>query len=252
MVWYESLFDERYLAFYEELFDTSVADRDAAFIETVLALEPGQRLLELGCGFGRHAVAFARDGLTVTGVELSGSMLGIARKLAEEASVEVRWEQRDIRSLDRLGPFDACTCLYTVLGYFGDEENEAVLRSVHDALSPHGTVLFDLTNPLPLIARWPSESWKEISTGVRRESSRYDALTARVSTDRVLYRHDGGKLQLPRSEVRLYAPHEVRAMLTRSGFEIEQVFGGLRGEPFDGQKSLRQVWVARRGSAQPG
>ncbi len=246
MPWYDDLFDERYLAFYEELFDTSVADRDAEFVERALSIAPPARVLELGCGFGRHAVALAKRGYHVTGTDLSPAMLAIAQKLAADAGVDVRWERRDMRELAGLGPFDACTCLYTVLGYFDDDQNESVLRAVHGLLAPGARLMLDVTNPLPQLHRWPGESWKEISTGVRREASRYDPLTGRLTTERVLYRADGGKLTMPPSVVRMYAPHELRAMLLRSGFEVEQLFGGMRDEPFDWKRSPRQVWVARR------
>jgi SAM-dependent methyltransferase len=215
MEWYESLFDERYLTFYEELFDTSVAARDVAFAEQALATSPGARWLELGCGFGRHAVEIARRGYEVVGLDRSTSMLRLGARLADEAGVTVRWEPRDLRDTSGLGPFDVCTCLYTAWGYFDDRENEAALRAVREALRQGGLLMLDVTNPIPLLARWPTEIWKEISTGVRRETSRYDAMTARVTTERVLFLAQGGRLELPASVVRMYAPHEVRAVLHR-------------------------------------
>jgi len=80
--WFETLFDESYIAFYEELQDREVAAKDAEFVERALALPAEARLLDLGCGFGRHAVSLAMRGHRVTGLDLSRPLLRIARDLA--------------------------------------------------------------------------------------------------------------------------------------------------------------------------
>lgn len=88
--------------------------------------------------------------------------------------------------------------------------------------------------------------WTETSIGVRHEVSRYDPMTGRVHTDRVLHFAEGGRAELPSSDVRLYAPHEVARMLRESGFEVEQVYGGMGDTPLQWSGSPRQVWIARR------
>ena len=100
--WFEALFDDRYLKFYPELFDLDVAERDAAFADRALSLPSGASLLDLGCGFGRHAVALAKLGYCVSGVDALTPMLNAARRLAAERDVKVDWVQRDMRSLSGL------------------------------------------------------------------------------------------------------------------------------------------------------
>jgi len=246
--WYEELFDDRYFAFFDELAQGTVtAEEDAAFIERALALPQGARVLELGCGFGRHAVPLAARGFQVTGVDLSEHMLARAASLAQSRGVGLALHRRDMRDLHDLGPFEACTCLYTVLGYFeGDEGDRNTLQGVHDQLVPGGRLLLDLSNPLALMRRWPGDSWKETSNGIRRARMRYDALSAKLVTEHWIYHPDGKREELPTSAVRMYAPHEVRSMLCDAGFDTEQLYGELRDRPFRWNRSGRQVWVATR------
>lgn len=246
MPWYDSLFDHRYVGFYEELLDVSVAARDIAFLDRAMALPPACRVLDLGCGFGRHAVELAARGYDVTGVDLSAPMLEMARAQASERKVSVKLEQRDMRSLSGLGPFGACICIYTVLGYFDDAENASVIAAIADVLEPGARLALDLTNPLAMFTSWPGTVWKETSLGVRSEASRYDAMTGRVITERVLFPSEGGRAALPTSEVRLYAPYEVSHLLRSSGFDVEQVYGAMRDTPLQWNRSPRQVWIARR------
>lgn len=246
MNWYESLFDDRYLRFYPELFDLDFARREIEFIDRALSLNEKAAVLDLGCGFGRHSVPLASKGYTVTGVDLSAPMLSAARRLAAEQSVDVNWIERDMRSLAGMGQFDACVCLYTVFGYFDDDTNEAVLRQVRDILAPDAPFLIDVSNPLVLVSRPISETWREGPFGLRLERSAYDAITGRVVADRVLMSPEGKREELPQSSVRLYTPSELQAGLHRAGFRVEAAYGALDDVPLDPLHSPKIVLLARK------
>jgi SAM-dependent methyltransferase len=242
--WYETLFDERYLEFYEGRLAQAAAEVDADFVDRALALGRGGRILDLGCGFGRHAAALAARGYRLTGVDLSQPMLERAALLAQKCGVTLELVRRDMRDLGGLGPFEACVSLYTVIGYFDDGGNESVVRGVHDILLPGGKLLLDLTNPLAMMRSWPTTVWRETPTGITRETSRYDPMTARLEAERTIFRHDGRRERLPTSSVRMYAPHEVAGMLNEAGFTVERIYGALSDKPFRWNRSLRQVWIA--------
>lgn len=244
--WFAELFDERYLAFYDELLDASVAEADVDFVDRALALPASSSILDLGCGFGRHAIGLARRGYRLDGLDLSPTMIALARRHAREAGVTVEWRERDMRDLDGLGPFDACICLYTAFGFFDDADNRGVLAGVADRLRPGGLFMLDVANPLALLRAWPQRSWRESASGVRLESSRFEPLSGRVVSRRTLLPPDGQRVDLPETSVRMYPPHELGGLLRETGFAVEQVYGSLRDDPFEWNRSLRQVWVARR------
>ncbi len=85
--WYQTLFDDRYLRFYPELFDLDSARHEAEFIDRALALPMNASVLDLGCGFGRHSVPLAAMGYRITGLDASLPMLSAASKLAAEHGV---------------------------------------------------------------------------------------------------------------------------------------------------------------------
>jgi SAM-dependent methyltransferase len=244
--WYEELFDERYLIFYEEAFEAGASAEEIDFIDRALGLPAGSHILDLGCGFGRHAIPLAHRGYRVTGIDLSQTLLDAAQKIARQLGTEVAWLHRDMRQLGDAGPFDACVCLYTAFGYFGDDDNARVLAEVRERLRPGGALLLHVDNPLAIVPRVPDERWSEGSRGVRRESHEYDALTGRLVSKRAILLGEGRRLDLPTSSVRLYAPHETAALLRGVELEIEQLHGGLRGEAFQWKRSPMQAWVARR------
>ena len=244
--WYETFFDERYVAFYPALARRPVAVEEAHFVAGALALEPGARVLDLGCGTGRHSIGLALEGFQVTGLDLSPALLERARSTASARGVEVTWLERDMRDLEDLGPFDACVSLYTAFGFLGDAEDQEVLRQVKAALRPGGAFLLDLTNFLGYLRRFPPEVWREDDRAVLCERNSYDAATGVLVTRRTCYYKDGGRMDLPESRVRAYLPHEVQAMLHRAGLRVEQVLGALADVPFSWADSPNQVYLCRR------
>ena len=98
----------------------------------VLDLAPGSRVLDVGCGPGRHALALGERGARVTGVDISQDFVTLARKAAQEQRLPCTFEVADARHLPYDGTFDAVICLCQ--GAFGLPEEEADDRAVFDGL----------------------------------------------------------------------------------------------------------------------
>jgi len=241
--WYEELFDERYLTFYPVLRQEPVSPDEARFVAHALGLKEGDAVLDLGCGTGRHSVALAQQGMRVTGLDLSETLLAQARSSAAEAGVEVTWLQRDMRDLEDLGPFDACASLYTAFGFFGDDEDQEVLYQVAAALAPGGRFLLDLTNFLGYLIDLPHEAWTEDEQAVCRERNEYEAHSGALVTHRTAFFKEGGRLDLPPSWVRAYLPHEILRMLRCAGLHVEQTLGALDEVGFSWESSPNQVYI---------
>jgi SAM-dependent methyltransferase len=107
----------------------------------------GKRILELGCGAGQAAVAFARHGARVIAVDSSTEQLAAARRLAERLGAKVDFRLADLTELAfvKAESIDLAFCAAT-LDYV--EDLGRVLRAVHRVLEPHhGTFVFTLEHP---------------------------------------------------------------------------------------------------------
>jgi len=112
-------------------------------------------VLDLACGEGTFAVEMARQGYKVTGVDLSPEMFRLAREKAEEAGVEVRFIQQDMRGLSLDEEFDLVTCWYDSLNYLLEyEEFVAAFKNVARVLSSDGLFIFDMNTRYCLAVYW--------------------------------------------------------------------------------------------------
>lgn len=90
---------------------TKGTEQEVDFLWDALRLAPGSRVLDVGCGPGRHALALARRGIDVLGTDRSEEFLALAREAAEHESLPARFECGDVRELSVENEFDAVICL---------------------------------------------------------------------------------------------------------------------------------------------
>ena len=120
---------------------TKGTTQEAKFLLELLHLKKGKRILDVGCGPGRHAVAFARAGLAVTGIDISGRFLELAAKAAHEAGVKAAFFECDARQMPFDDEFDAVVSICQ--GGFGlmGNDDPLVLRRMAEAAKAGGRVL---------------------------------------------------------------------------------------------------------------
>jgi 2-polyprenyl-3-methyl-5-hydroxy-6-metoxy-1,4-benzoquinol methylase/GNAT superfamily N-acetyltransferase len=102
-----------------------------------LGLKPGQKILDIGCGLGRHAIGLAQRGFEVVGVDFSAASIEYAQSMAERAGVAVRFVHADCRKCALDEKFDAALCLYDVVGSFPlDDDNRRILKTIAAHVDP--------------------------------------------------------------------------------------------------------------------
>jgi len=118
---------------------TKGTDQEVEFLVEALALERGMRVLDVGCGPGRHALALARRGIEVVGVDRSPEFLQLARDAASGAGLSPSFVELDVRDLDYDGEFDAAICLCQGgFGLLGGRDEPAVFDSIARSLRAGG------------------------------------------------------------------------------------------------------------------
>jgi SAM-dependent methyltransferase len=129
----------------------------------MLELDGSERILDLACGTGRHALELARRGLSVIGVELLEANVAVAREAAAAKSLSTEFIEADLRDLDFSGEFDLVLSLNDgAIGYFESEaENERTFEVISRALRPPGRHLLQIANVLHAEKFMPMKGWIE-------------------------------------------------------------------------------------------
>lgn len=230
--WYENFFEGVVVDMWRDATTPEATLADAEFLIEALALEPGARVLDAPCGHGRHAVALARQGYRMTGVDISQAMIGHAREAAAEAGVEVDWHLADMRDLPADEPFDAAYCFGNSFGYLGPEGNRIFLEKVAAALAPGA--LFALHTGMTaesVLPRLQDRSWAPIGELLFLEENNYDAAESCLETTYTFVRDGQSETHTARHWI--YTVRELSDLFRDAGFEVRGLFRSLDCEPFE-------------------
>lgn len=220
---WQQFFDGYAPVYMNECFVTNtIAEIDFVLEETGIA--PGSRVLDIGCGTGRHSVELAKRGYRVTGVDLSSGMLAQAKITADEAGVEIEFVHSNAAEFASEAVFDAAICLcegaFCLLGADDDptDRDLAILRNVHGALKPGSTFILTALNGLRMARR---HTQQDVDSGI------FDPITM---TDRnaIDYETPDGRRSFLSRE-RGYAPTELAFLARLAGFNVAHIYGGTAG-----------------------
>ncbi|HEY3801407.1 MAG TPA: methyltransferase domain-containing protein [Kofleriaceae bacterium] len=243
--WFVDLFDEDYLRTLPFL-TPQATQAEAEFVIDTLSLTPGAQVLDVGCGYGRHAMELAARGFHVVGLDLSTSLLLRGGEEASRRGLTINFVRGDMRELDFESQFDGAYCLFSTFGYFDDETNKKALQNVAHALKPNGRVVIEILNRDYLIADLPTRVWWEGEGCVVLEEVELNYFSSRIQVNRSVVFDDGRQLEQEIS-VRAYSLHEVGKLMHAAGFRVLEVSGGYqtRGR-FFGNQSRHIIVLAEK------
>lgn len=244
--WYRSFFEDAYLRVYGHLLTPERAEQETAFMCRALGLETGDAVLDLCCGTGRHAVRFAQRGLRVTGLDLNPEYLAAAAAAARAVGVDLELVESDMREVPFQARFDAAVNLFTAFGYFEDDtDNLRVLEALRSALKPGGRLALDLLSREWLVRHHIPREWWEADGRLFLEERSFDLGASRSHVRFVVVEPDGTRRAMDGHHIRVYALHELRAMLAAAGLRFLVAHGGFNGEPYD-LDARRLIVIAER------
>ena len=204
--WFEDLADHMGEA-YDRYAHTKGTVQEVDHVIAALGLRPGERILDVGCGTGRHAHELARRGIEVHGIDISGRFIDLASAAAAPLAT---FERGDARSMGFDSEFDAVICLCQ--GAFGmmtaDGEDDAVVAGMARALKPGGRVALSAFNAY-FAVKYHDGADFDASTGVSHEVTEI--------------RSESGEPRTVDLWTGCYTPRELRLLFAAHGFAVDSI-----------------------------
>jgi len=225
--------------------------KEAHFIMERINFPPGNKVLDLGCGVGRHAISFARAGGRVTGLDISSLLIARAQEIGRSKNLSVDFVCSDFRNILYENQFDVALLLGDTFGIFNDDDNERFLSMVCNTLNKDGVVVIECINREYIVERMAFQKgigriWKENDGVLSSKVSCFDLVRSRynVWSESMLLK-TGEKVVEPVYSLRLYTLCEMLHLLRKSGIFPHCVTGGYDGSDYMAS-SERMLVIAGR------
>jgi SAM-dependent methyltransferase len=242
--YWDELFDEMYLLTYATLDRGGPQEEEALAAARLAGCEPGADVLDAPCGYGRHSTPLAAAGYHVVGVDRSEVLLEEARRRAGggEWPKWVHGDHRDLPLADE--SFDVVLCLFSSLGYRGEEGDARTLAEFCRVLRPGGRLVIETMHRDRLMHILQPRGWDPLPQGgTLIEERRFDYEEGVTETDHVLIRPDGSRKTVT-YRIRTYTATELGKVVEQAGFVDLAFYGSLEGEALS--RETRLVILARK------
>lgn len=217
--WYARAFDSRYFEVDTSRKPDSVTIDEVKILCSLIGCKTDQRILDLCCGYGRHAVEFAKLGNKVVGLDLSTTLLTYARERASRERVNIDLILADLRR-PPAGPFDVVMCMHTSLGYLPVLDDDlAILSGIYRVLKPGGFLCIHQIDPedMGAIDSCADEHMMLSDGTLFTKRSNFDP-SGPLWWGAYYYDHPSGTTESLPFVIRLYTRLQYQQMLILAGF----------------------------------
>jgi SAM-dependent methyltransferase len=229
---WDAFFSDFYLRAYAGAARDATAGDQALAAARLAGCPEGGELLDVPCGFGRHAIPLAAAGYRVVGVDRAQPLLDEARRRAGNARglKLVRADYRELPFAD--ASFDAAINLFSSLGYLGDDEDTRALAEIGRVLRPGGRLVIETMHRDLLVSGFRERDWELLGEGRLLLEQRTFEPVAGVAQSTQTLVETSGERESRTFSVRVYSVTELLAMLARAGFAETRCHGDVNGAPF--------------------
>jgi D-alanine-D-alanine ligase len=250
--WWKSLFDEVYLMTdARTVGDDALTGKEVDLLRELVPLQPGNKILDLCGGQGRHSLALCQRGFAhCTVFDYSSTLLQIGAKLAKQLNHAVEFMQGDARNIQLpSATYHHVLILGNSLGYAGDAGADLqIIREAYRLLDKSGWIVIDVTDGRAVREHFNPHAWHEIGDDIVVCRQRELKKTAICAREMVLHKQTG--LVRDRTYgIQLYEAATLEALVSKAGFAYirsHKDFSPYRGDGDVGFMNHRMIVTAQK------
>lgn len=216
------LWGGRYLAEMDSLLTKKRSVKEFNIISRYLK-SSYSRILDAGCGFGRITNMFLNSRFYVTGVDVNGYFLKLAKEGAKNGK-NIIYLKEDIFNFNEKLKYDMVISIFTSIGYFKTEKhNNKFIEKLCKLVKNDGTLIIETINPFWVIKNYRNRSVRKLDNGTVITQVRFfDPITS-VNFEKISEKYSNGDVFEGVHHVRLYYPHELIEICKKNSLKLVDI-----------------------------
>jgi SAM-dependent methyltransferase len=217
-------FDGYYKDIWRSLIPEGLTKAEVDFLIETAGLQRGGKVLDLMCGYGRHALALGRKGIEVTAVDNLADYVNEVKEIAEKEDLPVNCIKADVTGYHPKELFDLVICLGNNLSFFNQEETETFFSMIGSHTKQGGVFIANTWTIAEIVFKnFTPNSWSEINGFRYLVSSKIFFNPTRIEIETIITPGHGDE-ERKRAVDYIYSLNEMEILLRNSGFEMKDIW----------------------------
>jgi len=220
----DTFFDGHYKEIWRSIVPDELTVKEVDFMLPYFNLQPGSKVLDLMCGYGRHAIALSRKGMLVTAVDNLGDYVNEIRETADKEQLPLKVIKDNVVDYKIDDEFDLALCMGNSLNFFNAEDTIKLLSNISSHLKPGGHLLINSWSIAEIaFNNFKAKSWSSIGNVKFLNDGKLLFHPTRIETESITIFPDG-KTESKIGIDYIFSINEMEAMLKKAGLQLKEVY----------------------------
>lgn len=219
-----SFFDGHYKDIWRQIFPEKITLAETDWIVKEGNLKPGDQVLDMMCGYGRHSLELGRRNIAVTAVDNLCDYINEIKEKAKTDNLPVIGICEDVLEIEFDQQYDAAICMGNSLQFFNEQETLKILSNIGEHLKPGGK-LFVNTWSIAEIAmkNFKEKGWDRFGDLLFLTDSKLLFHPTRIEINSLIITDSGEREEKTGIDF-IYSISELEGMLNKTGFELKEIY----------------------------
>jgi SAM-dependent methyltransferase len=220
----DSYFDGYYKDIWRSIIPDDLTVKEVEFMLSYFNLQPGNKVLDLMCGYGRHSIALAKKGMKVTAVDNLNDYINEVKLASEKDNLSITAEQADVANYEPTEMFDLVICMGNSLNFFNADDAIRLFRNISTHLNKGGNLLINSWSIAEIaIKNFKDKSWSTVGDKKFLVDCKYLFHPARIEFEHLILTPDG-KTESKTGIDYIFSVNEIETMLNQTGFVLKELY----------------------------
>lgn len=220
----DHFFDGYYKEIWKTLIPAELTVKEVDFMLSYFNLKPGNNVLDLMCGYGRHAIALSRKGIDVTAIDNLEDYIREICETVEAETLPVKAIREDVLEYHTDDSFDLAICMGNSLNFFDEKDTVKLFNNVSRQLNKGGHLLINSWSIAEIAFKiFKEKSWSRVGDQKFLTDSKFLFHPTRIETESTIIFHDG-KMENKSGIDYIFSINEMERMLGEAGLKLTEIF----------------------------
>lgn len=229
----DNYFEGQYKDIWKAFIPVELTNKEIEFMVQYFELEPGKKVLDLMCGYGRHAIGLAEKGIMVTAVDNLKDYIEEIESEVTAKELPIKLVLTNVALYEPDDMYDLVICMGNSLNFFDEAAINTLFRNISNHLLPGGNLLINTWSIAEIsIRNFKDKAWNLVGDLRFLTDARYLFHPSRIETETTIIAPDGG-METKMAIDYIFSIAEIEKMLGKAGLKLKEIYSVPGRKKFD-------------------